>query len=53
VTLNTLIEFKGAAGNYLVNTIGTYRDVWEKREGQWFEIEGNQLRNQTTSYRRP
>ncbi len=53
VTLNTLIEYKGAAGNYLVNTIGTYRDVWEKRNGKWFEIEGNQLRNQTTSYRRP
>jgi hypothetical protein len=53
VTLNTLIEYKGAAGNYLVNTIGTYRDVWEKRDGKWFEIEGNQLRNQTTSYRRP
>jgi hypothetical protein len=53
VTLNTLIEFKGAAGNYLVNTIGTYRDLWEKRGTQWFEISGDQLRNQTTSYRRP
>lgn len=53
VTLNTLIEYKGASGNYLVNTLGTYRDVWEKRNGKWFEIEGNQLRNQTTSYRRP
>ncbi len=53
VTLNTLIEYKGANGNYLVNTIGTYRDVWEKRGAQWFEISGDQLRNQVTSYRRP
>jgi hypothetical protein len=54
VTLNTLIEFKGATGvNYLVNTIGTYRDVWEKRGAQWFEVSGDQLRNQVTSYRRP
>jgi hypothetical protein len=53
VTLNTLIEFKGASGNYLVNTIGTYRDIWEKRGAQWFEISGDQLRNQVTSYRRP
>jgi hypothetical protein len=53
VTLNTLIEYKGAAGNYLVYTLGTYRDVWEKRGGQWFEVEGNQLRNQTISFRRP
>ncbi len=53
VTLNTLIEYKGTAGNYLVYTLGTYRDVWEKRGGRWFEVEGNQLRNQTISFRRP
>jgi hypothetical protein len=53
VTLNTLTEFKSSTGNYLVNTLGTYRDVWEKRGGVWFEISGNQLRNQITSYRRP
>jgi hypothetical protein len=53
VTLNTLIEYKGATANYLVNTIGTYRDVWEKRGAQWFETSGDQLRNQVTSYRRP
>jgi hypothetical protein len=53
VTLNTLIEYKGATSNYLVNTIGTYRDVWEKRGAQWFEISGDQLRNQVTSFRRP
>jgi hypothetical protein len=53
VTLNTLVEYKGATSNYLVNTIGTYRDVWEKRGAQWFEISGDQLRNQVTSFRRP
>ena len=53
VTLNTLLEFKGGAGNYLTNTIATYRDTWEKRNGKWLEVSADLLRNQTTSFRRP
>jgi hypothetical protein len=53
VTLNTVVEYKGAAGNYLVNTLGTFRDTWEKRSGKWFEISANQLRLQSISFRRP
>ncbi|WP_102127482.1 hypothetical protein [Deinococcus planocerae] len=54
VTLHTLIEFRGAGGrNYLVNTIGTYRDDWQNRGGTWFEVRGDQLRNQVTTALRP
>lgn len=54
VTLNTLIEFRGQGGQpYLVNTTGTYRDDWQNRGGTWFEVRGNQLRNQVTTAPRP
>lgn len=54
VTLHTLIEFRGAGGqNYLVNTVGTYRDDWQSRGGTWFEVRGDQLRNQVTTAPRP
>lgn len=54
VTLHTLIEFRGAGGqNYLVNTVGTYRDAWQNRGGTWFEVRGDQLRNQVTAAPRP
>lgn len=53
VTLHTLIEFRGANGNYLVNTVGTYRDAWQNRGGTWFEVRGDQLRHQVTVAPRP
>jgi hypothetical protein len=55
VTLYTLEEFKKArgAGTYFVTTIGTYRDVWRKRAGTWYEVRGDQLRNQTITAPRP
>ncbi|BDP43631.1 hypothetical protein DAETH_36000 (plasmid) [Deinococcus aetherius] len=53
VTLHTLIEFRGRGGNYLVNTVGTYRDDWQNRGGRWVEVRGHQLRNQTTTAPRP
>jgi ketosteroid isomerase-like protein len=55
VTLYTLEEFKRAKGSgaYLVTTIGTYRDVWQRRSGTWYEVRGDQLRNQTITAPRP
>lgn len=53
VTLHTLIEFRGANGNYLVNTVGTYRDDWQNRGGTWFEVRGDQLRSSVTTAPRP
>jgi hypothetical protein len=55
VTLTTLEEFTTADGNgtYFVTTIGTYRDDWQERDGQWYEIRGTQLRNQTITSPRP
>lgn len=53
VTLYTLIEFQGKSGNYLVTTLGTYRDNWQQRGGVWYEVSGNQLRNQTITAPRP
>lgn len=55
VTLTTLEEFSTADGNgtYFVTTIGTYRDDWQERDGQWYEIRGTQLRNQTITAPRP
>ena len=55
VTLYTLEEFKKAKGNgtYFVTTIGTYRDVWQNRSGTWYEVRGDQLRNQTITAPRP
>lgn len=53
VTLSTLEEFKGANGNYLVTSIGTFRDDWQKRGKDWFELRGTQLRSQTITAPRP
>jgi len=54
VTLYTLIEYqRQGSGTYFVTTIGTYRDDWVRRNNQWFEIRGNQLRNQTITALRP
>lgn len=55
VTLTTLEEFTTADGNgtYFVTAIGTYRDDWQERDGQWYEIRGTQLRNQTITAPRP
>ena len=55
VTLYTLEEFKKTrgGGTYFVTTIGTYRDVWQKRAGTWYEVGGDQLRNQTVIAPRP
>jgi hypothetical protein len=55
VTLYTLEEFKRAkgGGTYFVTTIGTYRDVWQNRSGTWYEVRGDQLRNQTITALRP
>jgi hypothetical protein len=55
VTLTTLEEFTTADGNgtYFVTTVGTYRDDWQERDGQWYEIRGTQLRNQTITAPRP
>jgi hypothetical protein len=55
VTLFTLEEFKRAkgGGTYFVTTIGTYRDVWQNRSGTWYEVRGDQLRNQTIMALRP
>jgi SnoaL-like domain len=55
VTLTTLEEFSSADGNgtYFVTTIGTYRDDWQERDGQWYEIRGTQLRNQMITSPRP
>lgn len=54
VTLNTLIEYQGQGGQpYLVNTTGTYRDDWQRRGGTWYEVRGQQLRNQVTTAPRP
>lgn len=54
VTLHTLIEFRGANGrSYLVNTVGTYRDDWQNRGGTWYEVRGDQLRNQVMTAPRP
>jgi hypothetical protein len=55
VTLYTLEEFKMAksGGTYFVTTIGTYRDTWQKRSGTWYEVRGDQLRNQTITAPRP
>jgi hypothetical protein len=55
VTLYTLEEFRKArgAGTYFVTTIGTYRDAWRKRAGTWYEVRGDQLRNQTITAPRP
>lgn len=48
VTLFTLEEFSKPDGStYFVTAIGTYRDDWQERDGQWYEISGTQLRNQT------
>lgn len=54
VTLYTLEEFSKPDGStYLVTAIGTYRDDWQERDGQWYEIRGTQLRNQTITAPRP
>ena len=55
VTLYTLIEYQGkGGGNYLVTTIGTYRDEWQKRDGMLgTRVRGNQLRNQTITAPQP
>jgi hypothetical protein len=55
VTLYTLEEYKRASGDgaYLVTTVGTYRDTWQERGGIWYEIGGDQLRNQTITAPRP
>jgi hypothetical protein len=55
VTLYTVEEFKKArgTGTYFVTTIGTYRDAWRKRAGTWYEVRGDQLRNQTITAPRP
>jgi hypothetical protein len=55
VTLNTLIEFKKARGEgtYLVTNIGTYRDEFAKRNGQWRETQAVLIRDQTTLAPRP
>lgn len=54
VTLYTLEEFsKPDGGTYFVTAIGTYRDDWQERDGQWYEIRGTQLRNQTITAPRP
>lgn len=55
VTLYTLEENKKASGDgtYFVTTIATYRDLWQRRDGNWYEIGGNQLRNQIITAPRP
>jgi hypothetical protein len=53
VTQYTLIEYRGPQGNYLVTTLGTFRDTWEKRGGKLIETSGKQLRNQTITFARP
>lgn len=54
VTLFTLEEFSKADGStYFVTAIGTYRDDWQERDGQWYEISGTQLRNQTITSPHP
>ena len=55
VTLYTLEENKkaGGDGTYFVTTIATYRDLWQKRGGNWYEIGGDQLRNQVITAPRP
>jgi hypothetical protein len=55
VTLYTLEENKKASGDgtYLVTTIATYRDLWQMRAGNWYEIGGDQLRNQVITAPRP
>jgi SnoaL-like domain len=54
VTLYTLEEFSKPDGStYFVTAIGTYRDDWQERDGQWYEIRGTQLRNQTITAPKP
>lgn len=55
VTLYTLEEYKRVQGDgaYLVTTVGTYRDTWQERGGIWYEIGGDQLRNQVITAPRP
>jgi hypothetical protein len=55
VTLYTVIEFRKAQGqgSYLVTTVGTYRDIFRKKEGVLFEVSGDQLRNQTITALKP
>jgi hypothetical protein len=55
VTLNTLIEYKSAAGrSYFVINIGTYRDRFVRSlNGVLLETGGNQLRLQTITWPKP
>jgi hypothetical protein len=54
VTLYTLEEFsKPDGGTYFVTALGTYRDDWQERDGQWYEVRGTQLRNQSITAPRP
>lgn len=54
VTLYTVEEFSRAdGGTYLVTTVGTYRDDFQERDGQWYEIRAEQLRNQTITAPKP
>jgi hypothetical protein len=54
VTLYTLEEFSKPDGStYFITALGTYRDDWQERDGQWYEIRGTQLRNQMITAPRP
>jgi len=55
VTLTTLIERErqGASGTYFVTSVGTFRDDWVSRNGQWFELHGNELRSVVTTAPKP
>jgi ketosteroid isomerase-like protein len=55
VTLYTLIEFRKVqgSGTYFVTSVGTYRDVFTKRDGVLYAVFGDQLRNQTIAASRP
>jgi hypothetical protein len=54
VTLYTLEEFSKPDGStYFITALATYRDDWQERDGQWYEIRGTQLRNQMITAPRP
>jgi len=55
VTLSTLIEYKGTQGRkYFVMSIATYHDSFiRSSSGVLLEINGDQLRSQTITWRKP
>jgi hypothetical protein len=54
VTLTTLIEHRRSrGGTYLVTTVGTFRDDFVLRDGQWLLRRATQLRGQTITSPRP